>query len=911
MKQGYSKADATQMVMAATRKELAGFSGDAAKVAAAQLSAKNLFKSAAGRLAAGASGEAVTEATQEATAYLGATLGSDKQFDWTEMNDRLINAAIAGGTLGGAFSIPGAAIDAGAWADVAYRTAPAEEKRLSDAGRWAEKEIQEHGRVKSVSELNLESSTFLDNNQVVSLDERVDADRQRRKDRTFEEKISEAALATPGLWRGVIRHIIPQHVKDQSRAARKLADIFGGQLQKTFSGASYENEKFHRVAIYKNMVDLPERVFSALNGGRIPSLKRKRELSDEVYTALQAATNKEGNFDPALVPDGPHKQLVINLQQQLQRLSNKMYDDQKKHNPDLGYIKNYLARYKSFDKSAIAKNKEAFVQALLNKKEYGGTRAEAIALADEIIGNAEVNDFGEAFSAVKGEFKPPSHQERTLNLAEDAEFAPFMERDIFANVSNAVRSAARYTTHQDYVGRNGEKVAALLQEMQQEGVDADTVNKIAAGMKDFLDAESGNYKRAQSKAGKQLEKIQRNFMFITMIAGLPLATISSFVELALTMRGLTSDQVFGKGGLKTIGKELADTLNLGMDEIASYRPGGKYKDKPVSQGKHNLRRLGFYEWDVGAATVTGATEISPLRQRFTEVYFKVTGLSGWTNYTRAVRASIGADYILDKLQRIMDTDPDAPTNESQEAREALRNIGVNVDDMLNIEQAMMNGTLTPEMEAQFEENMREGLFNFVNDAVALPQSANRPLIYQDPRFALFTQFQGFIATFTANHIPKLWGEYVKRGTPAMKYNAFAIMTMMIALGFASQYLKDLIKYGSGENPYLEDPEYIQRGIRASGLLGTGERLLDQFAPIYETRSRNPVDWVYNQTTGEAPALGNVARIARGAGKALEGDIEGGVYQGLKAAPFIAPLTGVNKGLAGLITRGEWDFNGDK
>ena len=53
---------------------------------------------------------------------------------------------------------------------------------------------------------------------------------------------------------------------------------------------------------------------------------------------------------------------------------------------------------------------------------------------------------------------------------------------------------------------------------------------------------------------------------------------------------------------------------------------------------------------------------------------------------------------------------------------------------------------------------------------------------------------------------------------------------MIMLGFASQYLKDLLKYG-GSTPYVEGPDYVQRGIRASGLLGTGERVLDQFFPI--------------------------------------------------------------------------------
>ena len=77
--------------------------------------------------------------------------------------------------------------------------------------------------------------------------------------------------------------------------------------------------------------------------------------------------------------------------------------------------------------------------------------------------------------------------------------------------------------------------------------------------------------------------------------------------------------------------------------------------------------------------------------------------------------------------------------------------------------------------------MNHAKFNFVNEAIALPGTANRPLFYQNPHLAMFTQFQGFIATFTANHIPRLWGDYVRRGTPAMKYNAFAIMSTMILL----------------------------------------------------------------------------------------------------------------------------------
>ena len=266
--------------------------------------------------------------------------------------------------------------------------------------------------------------------------------------------------------------------------------------------------------------------------------------------------------------------------------------------------------------------------------------------------------------------------------------------------------------------------------------------------------------------------------------------------------------------------------------------------------------------------------------------------------------------MMDKAQTLMMKDPDVTTREDQEAEEALRNLGIDVDSFVNTSRKVMAGIpLNEQEQAQYEGNMREATFNFINDAVALPQSANRPLIYQDPRLALFTQFQGFIATFTANHIPKLWGEYAKRGTPAMKYNAFATMATMIMLGFASQYLKDLIKYG-GENPYLDDVEYLQRGIRASGLLGTGERVLDQFFPIYEQRSDGVGDWVWNTSTGESPAIGVAKRLGRSAGHAWEGEGQQAVKQALKSAPVFGPFTSVNEYLSTGLTGGGWNFKGD-
>ena len=55
-----------------------------------------------------------------------------------------------------------------------------------------------------------------------------------------------------------------------------------------------------------------------------------------------------------------------------------------------------------------------------------------------------------------------------------------MEQDVFANVANAAKSAARYQAYQEFVGDNHSVINQLLSEMQAEGVDPAEVNKVAA-----------------------------------------------------------------------------------------------------------------------------------------------------------------------------------------------------------------------------------------------------------------------------------------------------------------------------------------------------------------------------------------------------------------------------------------------
>ena len=909
VKQGIPKSAAQQSLITATRREIAGLAGDVQKVAKSQLQAKVIGKDLLKRAGVGSAGEATTEMAQEATAYLAATHGSDKEFDWHELNNRLISAAIAGGSLGGGLSVPGSVYNAGAWADVAYRTSTETEASASQGEIYANLEKEEHGRVASIEELAADARARWQANPGATIEERANSYKEKQVQKSSLDRITEAASNVSSLWQGATRNIFTPELQSKSRSARILADMFGGNLQRIFHGSNFENSKHHRVATYKNMVLDPKMFY----GGDIRR-SQKRNLSDEAYKALNAAVDKEGNFNPNSVPQNvKNRDMIIQLGNELKTLGDRMHKDQLRHNPELGYVKNYLFKYKSIDKGAVNKNQRKFTELL--RSEYKLSEQEAKRITDEIVDNPEVADIDAAFSVVKGGISPQAHKKRSLGLSENKNFQDFMERDIFANVSQAAKSAARYTAHRDFIGENGGVVNKLLDDMQAEGVPEAEVDKVAKQIQDYLDAESGNYKRPTSEVGKKFQRIQKNVMMFTTLSSLPLAVISSFVEYALTHNALRKDQVFGKqGSLQASGKTAANMLYNGWGQSL------REKDYKSRTPKEIIKDLGFYEWDVGAATTTGVTEVNSWQQPVYETFFKYNGLQGWTNYTRASRAAMAGDYMFDKAQTIGEwkLSGEPKTREVQEAEEALRNLGIDVDTFVDQAQMVVAGIpLDPAQEQVFGDAMREATFNFINNAVALPQSQNRPLIYQDPRWALFTQFQGFIATFTANHIPKLWGEYVKRGTPAMKYSAFATMATMIMLGFASQHLKDLIKYAfdeeepeTGANPFLDKPEYIQRGIRASGLIGTGERVLDLFFPIYEQRSRGVGDWAWNQVSGESPAISYTERVAKGLGKTAEGDYTGGAYNLFKAAPGLGPFTSVDRGLANLLTTGSWKPKGE-
>ena len=932
MASGLTRAAAEGQLINATKRQLAAFAGNVGEIAKEQLASKHLATDLLRRMGTGAISEGATEGMQEAIAGISADIGSNTPIDWKDIQERAVAGIVAGSTLGGAFSIPGAAIDAAEWANIAYGVDRENPNDVASATRFAREEedsmrkklylkyrrdglspreardlADQNTYIHSTEEIAEHFRTQADTNPSVDkVKDRSERYEEKQKQKGVKETLSDALGEAPVLWRGQVHHTFTEEILRKSRTARMMRDMFGGGLQRIFNGADFENFKHHLLTIYKGIFrDDPENIFMQLNDGKVASDTDKERISNEIYSYV----DRNGNLDLSSIPNGPRKTAIINLIRQLDTLSNQMHNDQKKYNPRLGKLKNYLLQYKAINKKAVYKNRSKFIQAL--KDTYNFSEEDASNLTDQILDGDM--DLDEAFTVVKGGPVPTAHKRRTLGLSKQEALSEFFEKDLFVNVSTAAKSAARYMANEKFIGQDGKVLAKMFDKMQQEGLSQDEVDRIAFRMKNYLDSESGNYKRPTSQFGKTLQNIQKSFMLFTMFAGLPLSTLSSFVEIALGSRGLTKEQIFGRpgkeGGLSKLGKEFSAMINAGMTEITNASGVTNKGRTYASDGRAILRDLGFYEWDVGAATTTGVLETHAWHQKFAEKYFKLIGLQGWTNFNRATRAAIAGDFISDNLLILQERDHSRGairTNEEREAEEKLRNLGLDVSkngvkDLVAYLQGREN-TLTPSKIQRVESSIREAQYSFVNEAVALPKAANRPLYYLDPRFALINQFQGFMSTFTANHIPRLWNEYIKRGSPAMKYHTFAMMTTMIMLGFASQYLKDLAKYGES-SPYLDDAELIRRGVLSSGLAGTSERIIEFMFPIYETRSKNAGEWVWNTASGESPSLSNLARLGQAGSHLIKGEMEEAVWDVSKAT--VGPAANVISNIYNKMDK--WDY----
>ena len=951
-----SRQQAQQILANATKRELLSYIDDAGDFVKNQLTKGYILKQTGKRLIAAGGIEGSTEVLQELTQYTAAVLGSDKTWDYAELEERMANALIAGGMIGSSFSVPGAAFQAGSWKDAGVATSEYDQ-RFDDAATNFRQEAAEDtsdGTKRGV----VPSITYKLNNVWRSLRGREEADRRsgrdpdsrekfdtiadageaRREERTRTEKLKDALSDPIAALRTALDTRITVDMLQKSKALRLLYDQFGGRKNKTYGGVDFQNDKILNFTHFESFLRPIEDVLSSFKVKAKSYGKRKKAISALMYdfylSEIKPITDGKGNRKhmgvdeilEAIDWNNLSKQEFTDNAQAIKEFMADLYavDDAMFRNitavqeatgeTKIGNLQDHIFRSKTFLKSAIAKDRAKFSRLL--QEEYDLSPDVANAVTDLIVDNPDVNTLDEAFDLTKGGIFPKTHKRRSLNISDNPKFSNYLEQDLFRNLENLMKGSARYMTMSRFIGRDSKVLMEQLRQVYQDlrgdaevGSEAEiaareAIEDIASDIRDLVNADSGNYKRIDNTAIRGAQK------FLTVAATLsmlPLAAISSIVELALVSKGASLRNLHKNAGSFGIlaGKEMYEYFRE-LGRISGVAPkfstfdwqlksrakrlGEDYRHKDIDDPRKMMREAGFLSQKTGAATVVGVSETNQFTEALMNSFFKIIGLQGITNLTRTMRAAIYNDFLIENIDIIHRQEGKPPTNESMEAEKMLRYMGIPIDRMLELSRRLMvaqdMGVMPDEaLLAAWDKEFNNGLINFINAAVPMPGAMSRPLFYSNPHFAMFTQFQGFISEFTANHLPNMW-DTVKTANPGMKFSAFASIMSMLMLGYASQHLKDLIKFGES-SPYLSDQEKYLRALYSTGLLGTTERIWSNnyVLPLYKDRSRNAGEAVWNLVSGEAPVAGifeNVVGFGQGV---MEGSSRSIMKRGLGLTPL--------------------------
>jgi len=377
---------------------------------------------------------------------------------------------------------------------------------------------------------------------------------------------------------------------------------------------------------------------------------------------------------------------------------------------------------------------------------------------------------------------------------------------------------------------------------------------MAREIQDFLLMREGKYKQINNPL---VNGVIDTITFFSTLASLPLATISSIPEAAQVMRGLNTPQALK--AYKRLLTNTAQEMSVILKEIGS---------REHTQGlasRDALNSLGFATGDQNTANRYDVH--SGYFQDWTNGFFKLIGLQGYTNATRYARLAVGADAIRNWLDVLSKADMDQLTQDEQDAYEHLVRIGV--------DPFVMNSN---EIDSKtYQEMMDRGTYNFVNEAVVHPNSLNRPKFYSDPYLKLFTQFQGYTSAFTANILPRLLSDIRKAGSDDQK-NSAAVIAMMLALSMLALYIKDMIKYGESPPKWVKDNKEFLRVINQMGILGSGQRVFDQIFPLMEDNKKKSI---MDKIADQSPQLSYLKKIER----ALEAPEGKRIEQGAKLLPI--------------------------
>ena len=235
-------------------------------------------------------------------------------------------------------------------------------------------------------------------------------------------------------------------------AAVELRDIVGLGTSKVFNGSAWESDKIAQMNKMLSITISPVEYYMIMLGkNQKRTQKNMNKASEELSKIWWSAVDKNGNFNPDLIPDtNPNKAFIVLTIERMNLASDKSLEKQNDQalkdatvngipDPNFKPIekeKNYFLKRKEVDANIVRKLKPEFIKAL---RTNGKTETEANEMYEAVVTKG-ILDLDEAFSVTQGEISPGYKRSRSLRMSEKPEFKPFLEQNIFKNVETYANS---------------------------------------------------------------------------------------------------------------------------------------------------------------------------------------------------------------------------------------------------------------------------------------------------------------------------------------------------------------------------------------------------------------------------------------------------------------------------------------
>ncbi len=449
-----------------------------------------------------------------------------------------------------------------------------------------------------------------------------------------------------------------------------------------------------------------------------------------------------------------------------------------------------------WDTHYISKNRQAFrdmLEPYIRSGEMKGS-------ADGLLSNLITRGGGELGIESRESTEPGMQfgKQRLLDFIKPEDSAQFMEKDLMKTLSSYTQQATRKAEWTRRLG--GGKLEALLVQAKKEGATKDDLDLAEKYMKG-VDGTLGD------GMNPTLRRITGNMIVYQNIRLLPTAAFSMLIDPAGTVvRGGSVRDAFS-------------TFKRGMVGITkTFSKDGEAHDEGTRiaelTGVVESAMVSHAMGDVFSQGMVGGTA-----QKMNNFFFKANFVEGLNRNFRIGATEASLNFLAHH----------ADGKASPHSVRFMKELGIEAGDIKKrgdrIALTEAEG-LSPEQVGR----VHSAINQWVDGAILRPDAADKPIYFNDPRFALISHLKQFVFSFQKTILARVMHEVGEGNyTPAMALASYVPIMM------AADFAKGMLVNAGGQPSWQAGwgpADYLENGIERAGLYGVGQFGVDVMKNIH-------------------------------------------------------------------------------